>query len=272
MMASRRIRFRYQVVIGLLTLAFPTVCLAQSDRAPRDRDRGPGAERRLKDHTMQPRLVPPLPRPPRQWYLGVRVAYRDTGAEITEVVPRSPASEAGLERRDLIVTVSGYQIGYVNGRLYPLDRELALRAGRGGLVHLLVQNRRNGTLTNIRVQLERADTPILPDRQRYLIGTVTARRTTQLPRDASLVIQLVDVSHRLGPLTPVVQKEMRDLGPLPIPFELPYDPDRIDPQRQYALRAHVIVHGLTALRTKQDYRVLDNAHQGRVQMVLERAP
>jgi len=101
----------------------------------------------------QARILPGFAWPP-QWWLGVYVYNTPAGAVVTRVVPNSPAARAGLEPRDCIVTVEGYQVGYVHRRLYALGPELQLRAGRNGEVLLLVQNCRNSELTNMEVQLE----------------------------------------------------------------------------------------------------------------------
>lgn len=221
---------------------------------------------------INPRLVPPPPdRPDREgrWYLGVEVDYRDYGAVITRVVRQSPAQRAGLEARDVIVTVRGYQVGYVNNRLYPLNRELELRADRRGNVTLLVQNQRNGSLTNIPVRLQPADRPDEPPRVAPLIGTVTSRRMDRLPRGAVLTIRLMDITDPRTALVPIAQRRYDDLGPLPIPFELSYDPDRIVPNHRYALQAAVTVNGLAAFRTRETYEVFGDGPPRRVDMVLE---
>ena len=237
----------------------------QRDRRERDDEQTQDENRRL--------IVPPEDRPDRfrRWRLGVEVEYRDYGAQVTRVERDSPAQREGLETRDAIITVNGYQIGYVNGRLYTLDRELELRADRFGRVRLLVQNRRDGNLANLDVRLDRPDRPNGPPRARPLIGTVTSRQITQLPREALLVVQLVDITNRRTLPIPVAQQTYRDLGPLPIPFELAYDPDRIDPDRSYALQAQVTVNGFAAFRTRDTYPVLSDERQVRVHMVLERA-
>lgn len=215
------------------------------------------------------RLVPPRPDRDRRWYLGVEVDYRDYGALITRVVRNSPARQAGLETRDVIVTVNGYQIGTVGGRLYPLDRELELRASRRGLVRLLVQNQRTGELTNLDVQLERAGQPGNADDRGLLVGTVTVRRLGQLPRSAVLAVRLVDLSDPRGPSIPLVQKTYRDLGPLPIPFELEYDRSQIVPGRRYALQAAVTVNGIPTYHTRDTYEVLTPTAPRRTDMILE---
>lgn len=109
----------------------------------------------------QPQLVPPR-RWAGQWRLGVYAANTDTGVRITQVIPNSPAWQAGLERGDLIVTVDGYQIGYVNGRLYDLSSELQRRGGPNGRVTLLVYDHRTGELVPRQVQLERGPFDIQP--------------------------------------------------------------------------------------------------------------
>jgi hypothetical protein len=156
--------------------------------------------------------------------------------------------------------------------LYRLERELELRAGEHGQVRLLVHNHRNGDLTNIDVRLEPTrDRPPWPGPFRTLAGTVTSRSLTQLPRGARLTIELIDITDRMSSLRPIAQKQINDLGPLPIPFELSYNPNRIVADRKYAVRATVSVHGVAALKTRQTYRVFDDGQQGRVHMVLERA-
>jgi len=112
----------------------------------------------------QDRIAPGYPAPPR-WWLGVYAYNTSTGVVITRVTPGSPAARAGLEPRDRIVAVEGYQVGYVQRRLYPLGPELQTRAGRGGEVGLLVQNWRNGELTNMTVRLGSPRTR-WPDRPR----------------------------------------------------------------------------------------------------------
>lgn len=103
---------------------------------------------------LAPRLVPPRDRIGR-WRLGVFALNTDTGVRITRVVHNSPAWRAGLEANDSIVTVDGYQIGYVDGRLYDLASELQHRADAAGRVLLLVHNHRNGELVPMEVPLER---------------------------------------------------------------------------------------------------------------------
>jgi hypothetical protein len=111
-----------------------------------------------------PRLVPPERR---RWRLGVFAHNTDTGVVVTRVQPDSAARQAGLERGDRIVAVEGFQVGWVNDRLYPLGEELQRRAGRGGHASLLIQNVRNQRLVNVGVELDRFDRLDGRDRNRF---------------------------------------------------------------------------------------------------------
>jgi S1-C subfamily serine protease len=101
---------------------------------------------------ISPSIVPP---DGRQWRLGVFVFNTESGVVITRIVPGSAATRIGLERGDRIVSIGGYQIGWVDDRLYPLGSELQRHAGGRGDVLLLVQNVRNRRLQNLQVQLDR---------------------------------------------------------------------------------------------------------------------
>lgn len=89
------------------------------------------------------------------WYLGVYGQYTSTGLLLTEVFPRTAASQAGLEVGDRLVAVNGRQIGNVLGYRLPLDEALQRYASPQGWVRLLVQDRRTLRLVNIDVRLTR---------------------------------------------------------------------------------------------------------------------
>jgi uncharacterized lipoprotein YbaY len=239
----------------------------------RNRDRGDDqGGQRDRDRDRQPtdndaRLLPPDSDRGGRWYLGVEVEYRDYGAQITRVVLNSPASRAGLEMRDVIVTVNGYQIGRLAGQLYPLDRELELRADRMGRVLLLVLNHRNGQLTPLPVRLTPSEDRPHPIDARTVRGTVNVRRAVTLPREAVLSVNLLDVTDRLRTVV-VRQRSYSNLGPLPIPYELVLDAGDIRAGRSYALSAEITVNGLASYRTSERYPVFQRENQGRVDMLL----
>lgn len=84
---------------------------------------------------------------------GARGSNQNTGVVITSIVPGSPAQLAGIEVRDQVITVNGYQVGIVNGTAYDLEREVWSRADRGQPVVLLVKDWRTNNLTNITIDL-----------------------------------------------------------------------------------------------------------------------
>jgi len=98
-----------------------------------------------------PRWIPPRG----DWKLGVWASNTESGVVVTRVSPGSAAARVGIESGDKIVSVGGYQIGYVGDLLYPLGFELQRHAGQRGDVLLLVQNVRNNELMNLSVQLDR---------------------------------------------------------------------------------------------------------------------
>ena len=115
-----------------------------------------GSEEGLPGANAEPRIKEFSPRwaPPRgEWKLGVWGYNTDSGVVITRVAPGSAAHGQGLEVGDRIVSIGGYQVGYVGDLLYPLGYELQRQAGPRGEVLLLVQNVRGKELMNLNVRL-----------------------------------------------------------------------------------------------------------------------
>jgi PDZ domain len=124
----------------------------QQAPVPRDRERAERDSGGSLSRDISPQFQPPnMYR--RGLILGVQVRYLDTGARIVRVLPNTPAWRYGLEPGDVVVAIDGYQIGYVNHRLYDLQSELNARVRHTGWVRLLVQNVRNSQLLNVDVHL-----------------------------------------------------------------------------------------------------------------------
>ena len=141
----------------LASAAVPAV--SPSQERIRERTREPSVERIVPEV----QLVPPRrgAHPERHWQLGVDARNRDIGVEIVRVLPHSCAARYGLEPGDLIVNVSGFQIGEVDGQLFDMREELCSRADRFGRVSLLVRDNRTGRLANLRVQLDPAEDAVI---------------------------------------------------------------------------------------------------------------
>jgi hypothetical protein len=128
----------------------------------RDRQSQDGSEEGLPEMAPRGRSAEVQPRwiPPRgDWKLGVWGYNTESGVVITRVASGSAAAEIGLERGDRIVSVGGYQVGYVGDLLYPLGFELQRQADVRGHVPLLVQNVRNRELMPLTAGLDRPGRP-----------------------------------------------------------------------------------------------------------------
>jgi hypothetical protein len=125
-----------RLVVLAVVGPIPTLLMAQEVR---DREAGPP--------NANARVAPSATVVARSF--GAKGTNQPTGVVVTGVVPGSPAQIAGIEVRDTIVTVNGYQVGLVNGVTYDLEREVFSRADRGQAVTLLVKDWRSGNLTNL---------------------------------------------------------------------------------------------------------------------------
>lgn len=98
---------------------------------------------------------PNWPSPQRhRWRLGVQAYNTNRGVVITQVLRNTAAQRFGFEPGDRIVAIGGYQVGWVQDQLFPLDAELQRHADQHGRVNLLVQNVRTRLLLILPVQLD----------------------------------------------------------------------------------------------------------------------
>jgi uncharacterized lipoprotein YbaY len=222
-------------------------------QTPNQEPPGSRAEQPAVRDRIQQNLI--APRPYARWTLGVRVANLQTGTRITDVQPSSAAWRVGLETRDVIVTVNGYQVGFVNRQLYDLQTELNLRAGRSGAVRLLVWNHRNGELVNIDVRLDRGRSPKpnppRPDPPRGGIhGSITFRASLTSDKKAEIVVQLVDISDRLRGGKVVEEQRIPFAGEVPVSFHLDVKQAQLETHRRYQLKASLLVNGRRLLASQ----------------------
>ena len=195
------------------------------------------------------RMVWPGARPRGGWTLGVDVSNQSTGVRLDEVYPGTAAWRVGLERRDMITTVNGFQIGVVGRGVYGLERELNLRADARGWVGLLVWDHHTGQLVNVAVQLDQPNNNPWPVvRPRAGIRGEVVFQTRISPRNSAiLVVRLVDVSRPLGGLKALAEQEIKYDGRIPMRFTLDVDPARLEPGRRYALQTYLLVDGRRVL-------------------------
>jgi putative lipoprotein len=105
-------------------------------------------------------------------------------------------------------------------------------------------------------------------------GSVSYRERMVLPSDAVLVVELVELveASRQGLGAPLIAAttvfpEDREV---PLPFELRYDPAKVDPSRSYALRATIHSEAQMLFTTDTVYRVITQGSPTHVDLWLVR--
>lgn len=95
-------------------------------------------------------------------------------------------------------------------------------------------------------------------------GTVAYRERMALPPDAVVEVRLSEVS-RQDVAAPVIAETtiLPEGRQVPIPFELHYDPGKIEPNRTYALRATIRSAGRMMFTTTTAYRVITQGNPTR---------
>ncbi|MCR9293189.1 MAG: YbaY family lipoprotein [bacterium] len=204
------------------------------------------------------RVIPgPVPNQPLR--LGIYGTNTDTGVLIQSVQANTPAQLAGLEARDVIINVEGYQVGYVGGRLYELTQELARRVDARGEVNLLVRNHRNGQLTNVRVRFEPTH---------IIRGTIQAADRRPIPPAASLIVRLLDVSNPNWQGAVVQQLNLGAPRAWPVDYEMPVDVLPDSQRQRFAVDAQVIRGGQVLSDSGRPVRVSLSGNSSRANLTL----
>ncbi len=102
-----------------------------------------------------------------------------------------------------------------------------------------------------------------------LDGTLTYRQRMALPKDALVVMRLVDVSGGSSATTVVSEHGFLAQGQVPIDFRLPYDPSLVSPGYSYGLEAYIFVDGALWFMTPQPVAVLMQGAANDTQVLLE---
>jgi putative lipoprotein len=109
----------------------------------------------------------------------------------------------------------------------------------------------------------------LPEPSPVVTGHVTYRERMALPADAEVRVVLLDVSRQDVAVTPVADTTIRPEGrQVPLPFAVRYDPKRIDPRHDYAIRATITSGGQLAFTTTAVVRVVTRDHPTMVDLIL----
>lgn len=193
------------------------------------------------------------------WTLGIRGQNTDAGVVVQEVAPGSAAARARLKVGDVIISVGGYQVGYVENQIFDVTEEISRRAASDGRVSLLVQDSRSNRLAALRVTLQ--------PRHELISGRLAYNGSTRLPSDAIVTIKVdnltrphyrVSIPNNTFPAAQIVNGT----------FQLPYDPAYIESQDVYELRAFVSSGGRTILASDRPQRIITQGNPQQVQMEL----
>jgi uncharacterized lipoprotein YbaY len=103
-----------------------------------------------------------------------------------------------------------------------------------------------------------------------ITGNVSYRVRSALPPDAIIQVQLQDVSRADAPAILIAEDKI-PLGQrqVPVPFELKFNPARIDLRHAYAIRARILVEGQLRFVTDGTYRVLTQGNPWYVEINLK---
>ena len=200
-------------------------------------------------------------RPPGGVQLGVRVRNLDTGVEITYVFPNSPAARVGLQPGDRIITVGGYQVGYVDNKLFDLGDECNLRVTPNGMVRTLVHIQRTTHLSIFDIPVG-APVPVTPPigvippinpgwGQGIISGTLQLDRPLSVPFGSVMQIQLIQEGLNGLPDVPVADTALRNFQGFPSNYSMVYRSGNLVPGRRYYVDARLMLNNQILCQTTQ---------------------
>ncbi len=101
-------------------------------------------------------------------------------------------------------------------------------------------------------------------------GTVTYLPRIAMPPGAVLEVSLVDVSRADAPAI-VLASQSTVFGErqVPIPFELVYNPDQIDPRFSYAVQARILVDGQLRFINTSHFGVITQGHPTEIEVQVD---
>ena len=207
------------------------------------------------------------------WRLGVDVDNRETGVEVTRVFSNTAASRAGLERGDVIVSVGGFQVGFVGRDFYSLGTELNQQADSRGRVRLLVWNRRSRQLTNLDVTLDRAGDGGgigggTPPARNTITGTAMFRERIAVPSGARLDVRLIQERQGRSPSRVIASESVPLRGRVPVPFSISFNQRDIVRSASHVLEAEIVSDGRSMFSTPSPVRVLTGPGSENVDLLL----
>lgn len=242
-----------KVAFGLLVVVASSLALAAQVRAQDQRDRDLG----VIPAGGETRYLPPAPPRPAAYRLGINVQNTPTGVLVVGAAPGSVAQASGIEAGDTLVTVGGYQVGYVGDRLFDVGDELARRVDAAGGVTLLVRDGRTGMLENAVVRFGAAS--------RAVSGRIFGPSGTRLPASAVIAVRVIDVTYPQWQDVVVAQSQMAS-AELPTSYRL--DLPVLQANHRYAVEARVEHGGRVIMQTGQPTPLVAIDREQQVDLVL----
>jgi len=91
-----------------------------------------------------------------------------------------------------------------------------------------------------------------------------------LPAIAIIEVKVQDVSLADAPAKMIAKEEIA-MGErqVPVPFELKFDPAKIDPKHTYTVSARILVDGELRFRSDKAYAVLTRGNPGLVEVIVK---
>jgi|APTNR8051073442_1049403.scaffolds.fasta_scaffold73247_1 putative lipoprotein len=105
-----------------------------------------------------------------------------------------------------------------------------------------------------------------------LEGSIAYRQRVALPKDATVMVRLIDLSRGAAAGVVVAERSFPAQGQVPIRFRLPYDPSRVSSQNAYGIEARILVDGALWFVSDQPVAVLTRGAPADAQVMLRMAP
>jgi uncharacterized lipoprotein YbaY len=104
-------------------------------------------------------------------------------------------------------------------------------------------------------------------------GTVTYLQRIALPPQVSVLVKLEDVSLQDAPAK-LISAQRIELGgkQVPIPFELRYDPAKIDPKHTYNVSARIVLGDQLLFASDTAHRVITDNNPSSVEIIVRSVP
>jgi uncharacterized lipoprotein YbaY/membrane-bound inhibitor of C-type lysozyme len=104
-----------------------------------------------------------------------------------------------------------------------------------------------------------------------VIGTVSYRERMALPPNAVVEVQLQDDS-QTDSAVKIIAEEKITVGQtqVPVPFELNFDPEKIDSKHKYSVSARIVIDGNAFFASDKRYPVLTQGHPSHVDLMLKK--